>query len=177
VLSLALLIIYQAVCHANVWPSSSALSVTSLVEIKKWKSCFPLLGSSVQEGQRNSRVSSAQGYQDDWGLPEAYPVWENAERPGTVHSGEEVGSLTNAYNYLMGKSQVDGARPFSAVPSDVTRGNEQKLEHNKFIWTWQNFFTLRMAEYWNRLPGVSFSGDIQELSRCFPVQPTVGNLL
>ena len=39
------------------------------------------------------------------------------------------------------------------VPSDTTRGNGHKLKHRKFqLNTGKNFFTLRVTEYWNRLP-------------------------
>jgi len=61
--------------------------------------------------------------------------------------------LVNAYKYLKGGCQEDGARLFSVVPSDRTSGNRHKLMHGKFYLNMtKNFFTLRVTENWNRLP-------------------------
>ncbi|PKU32430.1 hypothetical protein llap_17266 [Limosa lapponica baueri] len=63
------------------------------------------------------------------------------------------GDLMNASKYLKGGLKEDGPRLFSVVPSDRTRGNGHKLEHGKFCSNMRkNFFGVRVAEPWDRLP-------------------------
>ncbi|GAB0202687.1 hypothetical protein GRJ2_002734300 [Grus japonensis] len=63
------------------------------------------------------------------------------------------GDLIIAYKYLKGRCLEEGARLFSMVPSDRTRGNGHRLEHRKFhLHMRTNFFTLRVTGHWNRLP-------------------------
>ncbi|PKU45726.1 hypothetical protein llap_3960 [Limosa lapponica baueri] len=87
------------------------------------------------------------------------------------------GNLINAYKYLKGGCQEDGASLFSVMPSDRTRGNRHKLQHRKFHLNMRrNFFTLRVTEPWKRLPREvveSVSGDIQNPPGHVPVQPAL----
>ncbi|GAB0182427.1 hypothetical protein GRJ2_000708000 [Grus japonensis] len=63
------------------------------------------------------------------------------------------GDLINAYKYLKGGCQEEGARLFSVVPSDRARGNRHELKYRKFRLNMRkNFFTLRVTEHWHRLP-------------------------
>ena len=71
---------------------------------------------------------------------------------------------------------MNEARLFSMVYSHRTRSNGLKLEHRKFhinMWkNFKNFCTLRVMVT-QRGCGVSFSGDIQDLSGHLPMQPTL----
>jgi len=57
----------------------------------------------------------------------------------------------NAHKYLKGGCQKDGAKLFSMMPSDRTRGNGHKMKQRKFHLNMRkNFFILRVTKHWNR---------------------------
>jgi len=63
------------------------------------------------------------------------------------------GDLISAYKYLRGGCQENGARLFSVVPINRTRGNGHTLKLKRFqLNVRKNFVTFRVTEQWNRLP-------------------------
>jgi len=76
------------------------------------------------------------------------------------------GDLRNAWKYLKGRCQEDGARLFSVVPRNRTRGNGHKLKQRKFrVNMRQNFFPLRVTEPWNTLPWEAVDSPSLEILR------------
>ncbi|KAK4830417.1 hypothetical protein QYF61_011041 [Mycteria americana] len=79
--------------------------------------------------------------------------YKEKQRADTRWSREGSRDLINVNKYLIGGKSHEGARLFSVVPSDRTRGNGHKLKHIKFyLNTRKHFLTVRLAKQWNRLP-------------------------
>ena len=50
--------------------------------------------------------------------------------------------------YMKGRCKDDGARLFSVVPTDRTRGNRHKLKHRRLpLNIRKHFFTVRVTEH------------------------------
>lgn len=77
-----------------------------------------------------TRKGSTKGHGDDEGA-EAYLLCGRAECAGTFQYGEDESQeeLITVYEYLKRGCNDNGARLFSVVLSDKTRGNKNKVEH------------------------------------------------
>jgi len=82
---------------------------------------------------------------------ECLPYEERMRDLGLFSMMKLRGYLINAYKYLQGRSEVDGASLFSVILRD-RRGNGHNLECRKFQTNMRkNFFTLKVIKHWNRL--------------------------
>ncbi|KAK4828787.1 hypothetical protein QYF61_000844 [Mycteria americana] len=86
-----------------------------------------------------------------------FPVLDSLERhahpvsPAKVH--EDAHDLINVFKYLKGECKEEGAKHFSVVPSDRTRGNGHKLKQRRcHLNIRKHFFTMRVTKHWHRLP-------------------------
>lgn len=71
----------------------------------------------------------------------------------TSASAKRWGMDLNMYKSLKGQSSGDGARFFSVVSSDWTRGNRHKLKHTMCHPNIrQHFLTVMVIKHWCRLP-------------------------
>ncbi|RMC05195.1 hypothetical protein DUI87_18379 [Hirundo rustica rustica] len=64
------------------------------------------------------------------------------------------GDLTTLYNFLKGGCRQRGVGLFLQTTTDRTRGHSPQLHQGKYRLDFRKkFFTERMIEYWNGLPG------------------------
>lgn len=61
------------------------------------------------------------------------------------------GDLIHVYKNLKGGCREEGARLFSQVLGDRTRGDGSKWKHRKISQHQETFFPLRVTKHWHRL--------------------------
>lgn len=87
-------------------------------------------------------------HEDDWRTEVSFR-WGGTKKAGDVKPEEKAqGDLIYVYIYLMGGNEEDGARHFSVVPNDRTRGSRNKLKIIKFYLNTLFFFFLLWG-WWN----------------------------
>lgn len=74
------------------------------------------------------------------------------------------GNLSDVCKCLMGGRKEDGARLFSWISCERTKGNGHKRKYRKFHLKLRIFFTVRVVKWWHRLPRV----DVESLSLEIP---------
>ena len=158
------------------WPSPSALS------------CWGHIWSAVS---RSGLLSSRQGH-SGWSPVEGYgDVWEprtsslqgKTERPGAVQPGEVWGGILSV---CMNIWSLEAKRTGQSSPWWCAATGQRAVDTNWNIgtciqsWEKKKLYSVgdrALEQSAQRDCGISFSGDNQNPSRCFPAQPTVGNLL
>jgi len=126
--------------------------------------------AGLPSSRQTKLLHRAQRRMQRWWGPGAPPDGERLRAPGLFSCRREgERDLINASKYLMGRSQVRGARLCSLVPSNRTRGDGSKLEHRKFHTNLKkNFSTLRVTKPWNKLPRELVESPSQEVLKTCP---------
>ena len=101
---------------------------------------------------RNYWRGTSVGCKDDEGAG-ASSLEEGLRELGLFSLEQAEGGSYDAYRYLEGGCQEDGARLFSAVPSARTRGHGHQLQRGKFHLNMRKTLSaLRVRGRWDRLP-------------------------
>lgn len=141
----------------------------------------------VQDSKRRkkakSRITTLEFRREDFIQQKSHKHQEGTEEPAICRETElwafslkkrrHRGNLIYVYKYLMGGTTEDGAKLFSVVLSESTKGNGYKLKYRKFLLNGRKkekepfffFFTLMVTGHSNRLTcwGVVVSPSVQML--------------